>query len=177
MVMRELPEPKKAYVLFRGEYAQRRDEVTAGTPASLSPFPEDAPKNRLGLARWLTDPRHPLTARVTVNRVWQSISGRGLVRTSEDFGSQGARPLYPEVLDALAVQLISSGWDMKQLVRTIVLTDVYQQNSIADQQTMTDDPDNEWLARGARFRLSAEMIRDNALAAAGLLNPRSAARR
>lgn len=171
MVMRELPEPKKAYVLFRGEYAQRRDEVTAGTPASLSPFPEDAPKNRLGLARWLTDPRHPLTARVTVNRVWQSIFGRGLVRTSEDFGSQGARPLYPEVLDSLAAQLISSGWDMKQLVRTIVLTDVYQQNSIADQQTMTDDPDNEWLARGPRFRLSAEMIRDNALASAGLLNP------
>ena len=171
MVMRELPEPKKAYVLFRGEYAQRREEVTAGTPAALSPFPEDAPKNRLGLARWLTDPRHPLSARVTVNRVWQSIFGRGLVRTSEDFGSQGARPLYPEVLDALAVQLISSGWDMKQLVRTIVLTEVYQQNSIADQQTMTDDPDNEWLARGPRFRLSAEMIRDNALAAAGLLNP------
>jgi hypothetical protein len=171
MVMRELPEPKKAYVLFRGEYAQRREEVTAGTPAALSPFPEDAPKNRLGLARWLTDPRHPLTARVTVNRVWQSIFGRGLVRTSEDFGSQGARPLYPEVLDALAAQLISSGWDMKQLVRTIVLTDVYQQNSMADQQTMTDDPDNEWLARGPRFRLSAEMIRDNALAAAGLLNP------
>jgi len=171
MVMRELPEPKKAYVLFRGEYAQRREEVTAGTPAALSPFPEDAPKNRLGLAGWLTDPRHPLTARVTVNRVWQSIFGRGLVRTSEDFGSQGARPLYPEVLDALAAQLINSGWDMKQLVRTIVLTDVYQQNSIADQQTMTDDPDNEWLARGPRFRLSAEMIRDNALAAAGLLNP------
>jgi hypothetical protein len=171
MVMRELPEPKKAYVLFRGEYAQRREEVTAGTPAALSPFPEDAPKNRLGLARWLIDPRHPLTARVTVNRVWQSIFGRGLVRTSEDFGSQGARPLYPEVLDALAAQLISSGWDMKQLVRTIVLTDVYQQNSMADQQTMTDDPDNEWLARGPRFRLSAEMIRDNALAAAGLLNP------
>ncbi len=171
MVMRELPEPKKAYVLFRGEYAQRRDEVTAGTPASLSPFPEDAPRNRLGLARWLTDPRHPLTARVTVNRVWQSIFGRGLVRTSEDFGSQGARPLYPEVLDALAIQLISSGWDMKQLVRTIVLSDVYQQNSIADNQTMTDDPDNEWLARGPRFRLSAEMIRDNALAASGLLNP------
>lgn len=171
MVMRELPEPKKAYVLFRGEYAQRREEVTAGTPAALSPFPEDAPKNRLGLARWLIDPRHPLTARVTVNRVWQSIFGRGLVRTSEDFGSQGARPLYPEVLDALAVQLISSGWDMKQLVRTIVLTEVYQQNSIADQQVMTDDPDNEWLARGPRFRLSAEMIRDNALATAGLLNP------
>ncbi len=171
MVMRELPQPKKAYVLFRGEYAQRRDEVAAGTPAALSPFPQDAPKNRLGLARWLTDRRHPLTARVTVNRVWQSLFGRGLVRTAEDFGSQGARPLYPEVLDTLAKQLINSGWDMKQLSRSIVLSQTYQQNSLADSKTMTDDPDNEWLARGPRFRLSAEMIRDNALVAAGLLNP------
>ena len=170
MVMRELPEPKKAYVLFRGEYAQPRDEVTAGTPAALSPFPKDAPKNRLGLAKWLVDPQHPLTARVTVNRVWQGIFGRGLVRTAEDFGSQGARPFYPEILDALAVQLIGSGWDMKQLVRAIVLSRTYQQSSMAETKTMEDDPDNEWLARGPRFRLSAEMIRDNALAASGLLN-------
>lgn len=171
MVMRELPEPKKAWVLFRGEYAQRREEVTAGFPAALSPPPEGAPMNRLGLAQWITDPRHPLTARVTVNRVWQSLFGRGLVRTAEDFGSQGARPLYPEVLDTLALQLIRSGWDMKQLVRTIVLTETYRQRSSADLQTLTDDPDNEWLARAPRFRLSAEMIRDNALLAAGLLNP------
>lgn len=169
MVMKELPQPKKAYVLFRGEYAQRREEVFPGTPAALSPFPADAPKNRLGLAKWLTDPQHPLTARVTVNRVWQSIFGRGLVKTSEDFGSQGTRPLYPDVLDSLALQLIESGWDMKQLVRTIVLTKTYRQRSIADEKTMQDDPDNDWLARGPRFRLSAEMIRDNALAAAGLL--------
>ena len=171
MVMQELPEPKKAYVLFRGEYSQRRDEVTAGTPAALSPFPENAPKNRLGFAQWLTDPRHPLTARVTVNRIWQSLFGRGLVRTSEDFGSQGARPLYPEVLDTLAAQLISSGWNIKDLVRTIVLSETYQQNSMADAKVLADDPDNEWLARGPRFRLPAEMIRDNALVAAGLLNP------
>ncbi len=171
MVMRELPEPKKAYVLFRGEYAERREEVTAGTPSALSPFPEGAPKNRLGLAQWVKDPRHPLTARVTVNRVWQSLFGRGLVKTAEDFGSQGARPFYPEVLDTLAAQLIASGWDMKQLVRAIVLSETYRQNSMADAKTMSDDPDNEWLARGSRFRLPAEMIRDNALVAAGLLNP------
>jgi len=169
MVMRELPEPKKAYVLYRGEYTQRREEVFAGTPAALSPFPADAPKNRLGLATWLTDPRHPLTARVTVNRVWQSLFGRGLVKTAEDFGSQGSRPLYPEVLDSLALQLIESDWNMKQLVRSIVLSRTYRQRSMADDKTVADDPDNEWLARGPRFRLPAEMIRDNALAAAGLL--------
>ena len=169
MVMRELPEPKKAYVLYRGEYTQRREEVFAGTPAALSPFPENSPKNRLGLATWLTDPGHPLTARVTVNRVWQSLFGRGLVKTAEDFGSQGSRPLYPEVLDSLALQLIESNWDMKRLVRSIVLSKTYRQRSIADDRTMADDPDNEWLARGPRFRLPAEMIRDNALAAAGLL--------
>jgi len=171
MVMRELSEPKQAWVLFRGEYAERREEVKAGFPAALSPPPDGAPMNRLGLAQWITDPRHPLTARVTVNRVWQSLFGHGLVRTAEDFGSQGARPLYPEVLDTLALHLIRSGWDMKQLVRSIVLTETYRQQSSTDQQTLTDDPDNEWLARGPRFRLSAEMIRDNALFAAGLLNP------
>lgn len=169
MVMRELPQPKKAFVLFRGEYAQRRDEVSSGIPAALSPFPADAPRNRLGLAKWLTDPKHPLTARVTVNRVWQNLFGRGLVKTSEDFGSQGSRPLYPKVLDALAVGFIESGWDMKQLVKTIVMSRTYRQQSLADAQSMADDPDNEWLARGPRFRLPAEMIRDNALVAAGLL--------
>jgi hypothetical protein len=170
MVMRELPEPKPAYVLFRGEYAQRRDEVHAGTPASLSPFPDGAPQNRLGLARWLTDRRHPLTARVTVNRVWQSLFGRGLVKTSEDFGNQGARPLYPELLDWLSLHFIDSGWDMKDMVKTIVMSRTYRQRSLADAQVMADDPENEWLARGPRFRLPAEMIRDNALAAAGLLD-------
>jgi hypothetical protein len=171
MTMRELPEPKKAYVLFRGEYNHRREEVQAGTPKVLSPFPAGAPNNRLGLAKWLTAPEHPLTARVLVNRFWQGIFGRGLVKTSEDFGSQGARPLYPEVLDALAVEFVRSGWDTKALIKTIVLSATYRQQSIADPKTMADDPENEWLARGPRFRLSAEMIRDNALAAAGLLAP------
>jgi len=170
MVMRELPQPKQAFILFRGEYNQRRDEVQPGTPGALSPFPEDAPRNRLGLAQWLTDGRHPLTARVTVNRVWQSLFGRGLVRTSEDFGSQGARPLYPEVLDALSLSFINGGWDTKRLMKSIVMSQTYRQRSLADAQTMADDPDNEWLARGPRFRLPAEMIRDNALAAAGLLS-------
>ncbi len=170
MVMRELPEPKKAYVLFRGQYDQRREEVHAGTPAALSPWPVGAPKNRLGLARWLTDSQHPLTARVLVNRFWQSIFGRGLVRTAEDFGSQGELPLYPEVLDGLALRFIESGWDVKALLKTMVLSGTYRQRSIADAKTMADDPDNQWLARGPRFRLSAEMIRDNALAAAGLLS-------
>ena len=169
MVMRELPEPKKAYILFRGEYDQRRDEVPPGVPVWLAPLPVGAPKNRLGLAQWLIDPQHPLTARVTVNRIWQNIWGRGLVKTAEDFGSQGARPLYPEVLDSLAAQFIRSGWDTKALLKSIVMSRTYRQRSIADAKTMTDDPDNEWLARGPRIRLAAEMVRDNALATAGLL--------
>lgn len=172
MVMRELPEPKTAYVLFRGEYSERREEVEPGTPAALLAFPKDAPRNRLGLARWLTDRQHPLTARVTVNRLWQSLFGRGLVKTAEDFGSQGDRPLYPEVLDALALGFIESGWDTKQLVKSIVMSRTYRQRSMADAQTMVDDPENAWLARGPRLRLPAEMIRDNALAAAGLLSRR-----
>ncbi len=169
MVMRELPEPKPAYVLFRGEYNQRRDEVGTGTPAALSPFPDGAPRNRLGLAQWLTDRRHPLTARVTVNRLWQSLFGMGLVKTAEDFGSQGATPVYPDVLDWLALRFIDSGWDVKGLLKTIVMSRTYRQRSFAEAKTMADDPENTWLARGPRFRLPAEMIRDNALAAAGLL--------
>ena len=132
-------------------------------------FRSGAPRNRLGLAQWLIAPEHPLTARVTVNRFWQNIFGRGLVKTAEDFGSQGARPLHPEVLDWLALQFIASGWDTKALLKAIVTTHTYRQRSVADATTMADDPDNELLARGPRFRLPAEMIRDNALAAAGLL--------
>jgi hypothetical protein len=169
MVMRELPQPKKAYVLTRGDYAKRAAEVTAGTPGALNPWPDGAARNRLGLAQWVTDPQNPLTARVLVNRFWLNIFGRGLVKTAEDFGSQGARPLYPEVLDWLADRFVKSGWDTKALLKTIVMSKTYRQRSVADARTMTDDPENEWLARGPRFRLSAEMIRDNTLAAAGLL--------
>ena len=170
MVMRELPKPRNANVLFRGQYDQRRDEVEPHVPATFAPSLADAPKTRVGLAQWLTDPRHPLTARVTVNRFWQSLFGRGLVKTAEDFGSQGTRPLYPEVLDWLSLRYIRSGWDTKALMKTIVMSQTYRQRSVADAKIMADDPDNEWLARGPRFRLSAEMIRDNALAACGLLD-------
>ncbi len=169
MVMQELPQPKKAYILERGEYDKRAEEVGPVTPTFLSPFPKDAPKNRLGYAQWLTAPDHPLTARVTVNRIWQSLFGRGLVKTSEDFGSQGERPLYPELLDHLALKFIQSGWSVKSLVQEIVMSQTYRQQSIADAKTMADDPENQWLARGPHFRLPAEMIRDNALAASGLL--------
>ncbi len=169
MVMRELEQPKPAYILARGEYNQRREPVSPGVPEWLLPMPDGVPKNRLGLAKWLTDPKHPLTARVMVNRVWQSLFGRGLVKTSEDFGSQGSRPLYPEVLDHLSYHFITHGWDVKDLVKTIVMSETYQQKSVGGATLMADDPDNEWLARGPRFRLPAEMIRDNALTVSGLL--------
>lgn len=169
MVMKELAQPKPTYLLFRGEYDQRRDPVSARMPSALPPLPAGAPMNRLGLAQWLTARNHPLLARVTVNRVWQSLFGRGLVKTAEDLGSQGERPLYPELLDGLAWQFMESGWDLKKLIKTIVMSRVYQQRSVAVREVMENDPDNSLLARGPRFRLPAEMIRDNALAAAGLL--------
>ncbi|MEZ0388799.1 MAG: DUF1553 domain-containing protein [Verrucomicrobium sp.] len=171
MVMKELPQPKKAFVLFRGEYTQPREEVSANTPEALPPFPKDLPRNRLGLAQWLTNRQNPLFARVTVNRLWLNLYGRGLVKTAEDFGSQGERPLYPELLDWLAGRFMDSGWDVKALLKTIVLSKTYRQQSIGSLEMMTEDPDNQWLARGPRFRLPAEMIRDNALAASGLLSP------
>jgi len=175
MVMRELPQPKTAYVLARGEYAQRGEPVGPDTPAILPPFPAGQPRNRLGLARWLTAPDHPLLARVTVNRVWQALFGTGLVKSPEDLGSQSTRPEHPELLDWLAWRFSHDtaagglGWNMKALVRSIMLSATYRQRSIADPPIMADDPANLWLARGPRHRLPAEMIRDGALAAAGLL--------
>ncbi|MSU48732.1 MAG: DUF1549 domain-containing protein [Opitutus sp.] len=169
MVMRELSQPKKAYVLKRGEYSQHGEEVGPGTPAALPPFPKDQPRNRLGLARWLTDSQHPLLARVTVNRFWQATFGLGLVKTVDDFGSQGDRAEYPALLDWLAGEFIRSGWDVKALLKTIVLSHTYRQRSFATPEVMTDDPENISLARGPRYRLPAEMIRDNALAVSGLL--------
>ena len=175
MVMRELAEPKVAHILERGDYDKRGAAVEPGTPASLPPFPPDLPKNRLGLARWLVDADHPLLARVTVNRIWQALFGLGLVQSPEDLGSQSPRPDYPEVLDQLAWRFSHPagaggfGWDMQRLIKSIMLSHTYRQRSIADPKTMADDPLNAWLARGPRHRLPAEMIRDGALAAAGLL--------
>jgi hypothetical protein len=175
MVMRELPQPKTAYVLERGDYDKRGEQVEPNTPAALPPFPTDQPRNRLGLARWLVDPDHPLLARVTVNRIWQSLFGLGLVKSPEDLGSQSTRPEYPEVLDWLAWHFSHPAadgglaWDMKQLIKTIMMSHTYRQRSIADEKTMADDPLNVWLARGPRHRLPAEMIRDGALASCGLL--------
>jgi mono/diheme cytochrome c family protein len=175
MVMRDLPEPKPAFVLERGDYDKRGEAVEPNTPAALPPFPADQPRNRLGLARWLVDPDHPLLARVTVNRLWQSLFGLGLVQSPEDLGSQATRPEYPEVLDLLAWQFSHPlaegglGWEMKRLVKTIMMSRTYRQRSSADEKTMADDPLNVWLARGPRHRLPAEMIRDGALAASGLL--------
>ncbi len=175
MVMRESAEPRLAYVLERGEYDKRGEAVEPITPAVLPPFPADLPRNRLGLATWLTDPEHPLLARVTVNRLWQGLFGIGLVQSPEDLGSQAPRPEYPEVLDLLAWTFshpVAEGgldWNMKQLIKSIMLSRTYRQRSIADEQTMADDPLNTWLARGPRHRLPAEMIRDGALSACGLL--------
>ncbi len=169
MVMRELPAPKTAYILKRGEYDHRGAAVSPDTPSALPPFPADQPRNRLGLAHWLTDPGHPLLARVTVNRFWQSLFGQGLVKTVDDFGSQGDRAEYPELLDWLAAEFIRSGWDVKALLKTIVLSQTYQQRSFSTADQMADDPENIALARGPRYRLPAEMIRDEALAASGLL--------
>ena len=171
LVMQELPEPRKTFVLMRGDYTSPGAEVTAATPAVLPALAADAPKNRLGLARWLVAPENPLAARVTVNRFWQSFFGTGLVATTDDFGSQGGQPSHPELLDWLAVEFRETGWDMKRLVRLIVTSATYRQKSALPPGLQERDPANRLLARGPRFRLQAEFVRDQALAAAGLLVP------
>ena len=170
MIMQEMEELRSTYVLNRGLYDQPREEVSPGTPASIFPFPDSLPRNRLGLARWLTDPNHPLTARVTVNRFWQQFFGRGLVDTPHDFGLQGSLPTHPALLDWLAATFVAGGWDVKALLRTIVLSNTYRQSSGASPELRQKHPENRLLARGPSYRLPAEMIRDNALAAAGLLD-------
>src|SRR5262249_46921616 len=139
-------------------------------PAGLLPWPTGAPANRLGLARWLTDPNHPLTARVKVNRLWQMLFGAGLVRTSDDFGVQGELPSHPELLDWLATELVARKWDVTATLRLIVTSATYHQPSHTTKALRAKDPQNRLLARGPRFRLDAETIRDNALAVGGLLN-------
>ena len=168
MVMEEMATPRQAYVLERGQYDQHGEPVAPSTPESVLPFGGDLPRNRLGLAQWLVDPRNPLTARVAVNRYWQLFFGRGIVESQEDFGSQGTPPTHPDLLDYLAHGFMQD-WDVKALVRRIVLSATYRQSSAASPALRERDPHNTLLARGPRYRLPAELIRDNALAASGLL--------
>ena len=160
----------KAHILERGEYDKPQEEVGIGVPEFLPRLAENAPPNRLGLAQWLVDPDHPLTARVTVNRIWQEIFGTGLVKTSEDFGTQGEPPSHPELLDWLAVTFVESGWDMKALYRMLLMSATYRQSSRVTPELKERDPENRLLARGSRYRLDAEVLRDLALHTSGLLN-------
>ena len=169
MVMEELPQPRPAFLLRRGAYDARGESVERGVPAVLPALPKTWPNNRLGLARWLVSTENPLTARVTVNRFWQMFFSTGLVKTAEDFGAQGERPSHPELLDWLAVEFQQNGWDVKALLKTIVMSGTYRQSSRLTPELLQRDPDNRLLARGPRVRLPAEMIRDQALFASGLL--------
>lgn len=169
MTMRELDERRSTYILKRGLYDAPTELVRPDTPKSILPFPAELPRNRLGLAQWLTHPQNPLTARVAVNRYWQILFGQGLVRTPEDFGIQGQRPDFPRLLDWMANDFIHNNWDQKGMIKKIVMSSTYQQSSVPKESDNSTDPDNLRLSRGPRHRLSAEMIRDNALSVSGLL--------
>ncbi len=171
MVMQEMLKPKKSFILKRGQYDLPMSQVFPNTPLSILPFTKDFPKNRMGLAQWLTNKDNPLTARVAVNHFWQNIFGLGIVKTSEDFGNQGEMPSHPELLDWLSVNFLESGWDVKKLIKLMVMSATYQQDSKTSYALKEFDPENRLLARGPSSRLTAEMIRDNALTASGLLNP------
>jgi mono/diheme cytochrome c family protein len=168
-VMQEKAESPMAFILFRGEYDKRRDQVTPETPAALPPFPADSPKNRLGFAQWLLRPEHPLTARVTVNRFWQEVFGTGIVRTTGDLGVSGELPSHPELLDWLAAEFRESGWDMKRFFKMLVTSATYRQAAVATREKLEKDSQNRFLSRGPRFRMDGEVIRDCALASSGLL--------
>ncbi|GAA0881279.1 DUF1553 domain-containing protein [Algoriphagus jejuensis] len=170
MIMEDKAEKRPTYLLTRGEYSAHGEEVFPNTPESILPMKADLPRNRLGLAQWLTSPENPLTARVAVNRFWQNYFGRGLVATSGDFGNQGALPSHPELLDWLALEFQRSGWDVKAIQRLIVTSATYRQASQIRMELEEKEPDNTLLARGPAVRLSGELIRDNALLASGLMN-------
>ncbi len=171
-IMVELPPDQRrtTHVLVRGSFLNPGEVVEPGTPEVFPPFPADAPRNRLGLARWLVDRNNPLTARVVANRHWEELFGAGIVLTSEDFGSQGALPTHPELLDWLALDLMDHGWSLKHLAKTIVMSATYRQSAVVTREKLKIDPENRLLSRGPRYRLSAEQIRDQALAVSGLLS-------
>jgi len=169
MIMRDMPKPRKAFILVRGQYDAPSDEVRPGLPAALSPPKSAEPTTRRTLAAWLVSGAHPLTARVFVNRIWEQIFGLGIVESSENFGVQADWPSHPELLDWLAVRFVESDWDIKQLIRSIVTSETYRQSSVVDAARQERDPTNKWLSRGPRVRLAAELVRDQALAISGLL--------
>jgi len=170
MVSHELEKPRSAWVLVRGQYDKHGEAVGPGVPAALPPLPASEVTNRLSFARWLVDPKHPLTARVTVNRFWQQFFGIGIVKTVEDFGTKGEWPSHPELLDWLATEFIRTGWDVKGLVRLFVTSATYRQDSSVSPAVAQMDPENRLLSHGPRYRLDAEELRDNALFLGGLLN-------
>lgn len=169
MVMQELPQPRPTFVLDRGIYDKPLEQVSASAPQNWGQWQEDWPANRLGLAQWLMDPSNPLPARVMANRLWQQLFGMGLVRTPDDFGTRGEAPTHPELLDYLAVDLVSHHWDTRFVMRRIVQSHAYRQSSVRTASQESADPENRWLAVGPRYRLPAEMIRDVALQSSGLL--------
>jgi hypothetical protein len=169
MIMEDMAKPRKTYILERGLYSKRKEEVTAAIPAVFADMPPDAPRNRLGLARWLVDPQHPLTARVTVNRLWAELFGQGFVKTTENFGVQGDKPSHPDLMDWLAVTFMESGWDVKAFMKRMLMSATYRQSSDVTPEMLNADPQNRFLSRGPRFRMPAWMIRDQALASGGLL--------
>ena len=173
-IMRELAadQRRKTHVQLRGNHLSLGDEVGPGVPSAFPPLPSGVAPDRLALARWLTDPANPLTARVLVNRLWESIFGTGLVRTSEEFGSQGELPSHPELLDWLATEMVAGGWDQKRFLRLLVTSAAYRQSSRVTPEALAADPDNRLLSRGPRHRAAAEVVRDQALAASGLLSPK-----
>jgi hypothetical protein len=171
-IMADLPQPRESFIMDRGLYDQPTEKVERNTPAVFPPLPTAQNATRLDLAKWLVSPENPLTARVAVNRFWQQFFGTGLVKTANDFGSQGTPPTHPELLDWLAVTFRESGWDVNQFVQTLVTSHTYRQSTQFTPQLLEADPDNQWLARGPRFRLDAEVVRDQALFISGLLSPK-----
>lgn len=170
MVMEDMPEPRPTFLLKRGVYNDYGEKVLPSTPENVLPFPEDYPQNRLGLAKWIINPDNPLPSRVIINRYWQMIFGTGIVKTSGDFGIQGDLPTHPELLDWLAYEFMDSGWDLRSMLKLMVMSAAYQQSSFADPEKYEADPENKYYARSSSYRLPAEFIRDNALASSGILD-------